>query len=124
MNNRILNKHYKGVIINADYTNSDVTCNMFIKASGDYDHEMEIEVEEDYILFTWSCSWKKQNVVLINDGQKIKSNIDSFKEFLSKYFPVLPFEEAENDINITDSEALKEVIVIMEYTFKYLEKEM
>lgn len=50
---------------------------------------------------------------------EVKADIDSFKDFLAENFPPLDDYDAEYDINVTDRNALKEIIVIMEYVFNF-----
>jgi hypothetical protein len=113
----------KGMRIEIDYTKSDNTENMNVFACGEYNHTIEIEFEEDYLYLTWVCDYHKELIADIITGQRIDNNIDSFKTFLSEYFPVLDDYESEYDINITDRGALKEIILIMEQVFEFDPKE-
>jgi len=103
----------KGVFIDIDYIDCDVTTNMLIKADGEYKHSLELELEADYIYFTWTCKYCGELIVSILNGKQIPKNMWDFKEFI-KYS-----NEIDEEVFVNDEGALREIIVIMEQVFNF-----
>jgi hypothetical protein len=120
----MLKINVKGIEIAIDYSKG-IEETMLITANGKYIHNLELIIQEDYILFTWTCRQHKETVININNGQHIDKNLASFNDFLADYFTITKENSLDADCVMNSHRvALKEIIVIMEQVFMLITKDL